>query len=731
MQKHHDDSNKALRLMPFVIVSIILFFCYYSINRSYPFYFIWDMDHQVLLDLLQVNSSMLPSNLTHPGFGIKFLLYLTHKTAYALKYISVSGFKDLYESVSPLVCVAELTEFYRRHSPVLAFLTVLLLWSSLNIIFKPKWWISLFVLIFLGFQESLLYHSSMIRSELYCVFYWSCAVFFTSCATKQHNSLRRNTYLILAGIFVGLSLLTKVQAIMYIFFVAPFFVSNQFCCTQYKDTERVTGNNKPSAHYFYLCVVNTAVFFLLMFMGFVFKMPTAVETLNQQPYGFTKVSIVFFAIWGFYLLYNLLAFYIPKLNTPERKPLLLINLIVTGFICSFLLHFLIYSDTSLSFNYLLSDTKSLFFNPQQIMANSHMVNLTKLTEQIVYNPFLFAVNAAVTAVLALGYLMKFIEIQKRQIVMLFLLLALTYTNTVFATRFMLRDYLWVEIMVNFVSIYLALIIMSNIKKHIKPVLFFLIVIFLILFTKNICQCVKVPVRINANYGQYGWKVMLGHVYDRIGEKNYAAIMDLHYLIKTKNNRFSYDIQNALNYEDNKRIASFIFPCSKVNTRYLGFIDQMEHVWKDSFDYIIIGFPEVLKNALTIDPAFVLSQTTCRLKPDTVSTDEFGGPFVEYQDKINGKPKAGILPVFVRRDLDVILFVHKEDEAALTSINLVPINIKIVLSDGKNQLELHGLEIKKYSEIDVSKIKYKYLFVIKELYPYNYSPLKMFPKADKD
>ncbi|QWR78201.1 hypothetical protein [Candidatus Magnetomonas plexicatena] len=722
-QINADKKNANLRksvdkiLVPcslFIIISVVLYRCYNGINMSYPFYFIWDMDHQVLLDLLQINSGSLPSNLTHPGFGIKLLLYLTHKTAYALKYISISGFNDLYKSVSPLACVAELTDFYRRHSPVLAILTVLFLWSSLNIIFKPKWWVSLFVLIFLGFQESLFYHSAMIRSELYCVFYWSCAVFFSAYAANASNRSLRNISLVLAGMFAGLSLLTKVQAVMYIFFIMPFFAFNML---QDKNTEET---NRQSTLYFYLCAINTAVFFLLMFMGFIFKMPDAVETLNRQAYGFTKVSVIFFVVWGIYLLYNVLAFYTPKLNIPMRKPLLLMNLIVTGFLFSFLLHFLIYSDTSMSFSYMLSDIKALFFNPMFTHLHTFMENIKKLTELIVYNPFLFVVNAAVFAIMILGYLMKFIEIQKRQMVMLALLLALTYMNTFFATRFALRDYLWVEIMVNFASLYFAMIILSNIRKHMKPVLFFIAVIFLILFTKNISQCMKVPARVNINYGHYGWKVMFSHIYGR-GEKNYSTFMNSRYMDRIENGMVNDDIQYARNYEQNKRTLSFIFPCTEGNTRYMGYVGGGSPVWVDSSDYKIMGFPPELKNSLTVDPSYVLLQAACRLKPEFVSLEEWSNwEYTEYQDKFNKKPKAGILPVYTRLDLSVLLFVHTEDEAAVIGANAEPTNLMIELSNGVNVLKLHGVKIKKYAEIDMSKLKYKYFFVAKTNYYVNYS-----------
>ncbi|MEO5357581.1 MAG: hypothetical protein H7844_09830 [Nitrospirae bacterium YQR-1] len=708
--------QKTLKTTLFIIVSVVLFFCYYSINRSYPFYFIWDMDHQVALDLLQINSNMLPSNLTHPGFGIKLLLYFTQKAAFFLSYISTSGYDELYKSVSPLTGVAEITDFYRRHSPFLAALTVLLLWASVNIIFKPKWWISLFIAAFIGFEESLIYHSSLIRSELYCVFYWSAAIFFASYAAKSQRWSLKLAALVLCGISTGLSLLTKVQAVIYIMFIVPYMVLIMDYYSESK-TKEMKISARPN---FYFCIINTAVFFIFLFQAFMLKMPDSVETLNQYSYGFTKVSVAFTMIWATYLLYNLLAFYMPKINTTLGKTLLLTNFIVSGFILSFLLHLLIYPDSGLSYLYMLSDIKALFFNPQHIGGNSAGYNLKKLSEQIMYNPFLFAVNIALTSLLFLGYLFKFVEIQKRRMVVLALLSTLTYINTFWATRFILRDYLWVEIMVNFVSICFALVIISNIRKYIKPVLFFIGVLFLILFTKNILQCMKVPVRINANYGAYGWKVMLTKVYNRQGELYYTKIMNFHYLQRIKSGLITSDIENALNYEQNKNIVSFILPCTTVNTRFMGFVGDGTPVWVDSFEYKIMEFPTWLKDAITIDPVYLSTQTSCRFKPEIVLTNEFGGEFAEYQDKINSTPKTGILPVYTRQDLDVLLFVHKEDEDAVTGKYVVPTENIITLTNGGNQLRLRGYRVEKYSELDTGKIKYKYFIVAKTMHRYNFS-----------
>ena len=159
-----------------VIVSILLAW-YLSISCSYPYYFIWDMDLTTALDTVQIHSVLLPSHIDHPGFGMYLFLSFSEKIAHHLGVTSILSFKDLMGSLNPLAAMAELTDFVRLHSPFLALSIVILLSAALYLLSAGSKWCFLLALVLLGTQESLTYHSSMIRTELYSIFYWSCAFF--------------------------------------------------------------------------------------------------------------------------------------------------------------------------------------------------------------------------------------------------------------------------------------------------------------------------------------------------------------------------------------------------------------------------------------------------------------------------------------------------------------------------------------------------------------------------
>ena len=187
-----------------IICFLTLF--YLSISLSYPFYFIWDMDHSIVTDILLIQSGELPESMSHPSFGMYLLLHFSQKIAYYLGHLSVLSMEDLSVSLNPLSAYAELTVLARLHSVFLALGIVLLLWISLRILFKPSLFVSLIILVFLGCQESLIYHSSMIRSEFYSVFFWAGSILVMVLSVKYHSKMWQNFLLIACGIFLGLCL---------------------------------------------------------------------------------------------------------------------------------------------------------------------------------------------------------------------------------------------------------------------------------------------------------------------------------------------------------------------------------------------------------------------------------------------------------------------------------------------------------------------------------------------
>lgn len=148
-------------------VAVVLLLAWYiHICCNYPYYFIWDMDHITTLDTVSIQSGLLPDQIAHPSFGMNLLLFFSEKVAHLFNIVSVLNLGEVSNSLNPLAAMAELTDFIRLHSPFLALGIAFLLSMTIYLMFDLSGRYLLFFLIFLGTQESLIYHSSMIRSEL-------------------------------------------------------------------------------------------------------------------------------------------------------------------------------------------------------------------------------------------------------------------------------------------------------------------------------------------------------------------------------------------------------------------------------------------------------------------------------------------------------------------------------------------------------------------------------------
>src|ERR1019366_8031085 len=82
--------------------------------------------------------------------------------------------------------------------------------------FRLPWWQALLALALLGSQESLTYQASMIRSELYAVLFWSGAALAAAIVARTQARARRELGELAVGVLLGLSFLTKVQALFYL-----------------------------------------------------------------------------------------------------------------------------------------------------------------------------------------------------------------------------------------------------------------------------------------------------------------------------------------------------------------------------------------------------------------------------------------------------------------------------------------------------------------------------------
>ena len=193
-----------------------------SFADTFPYYFMYDMDQFVLIDYLRVRNGEIPNQLHHPSFGLYPIFRLTEAVWRTAESVPSYTYQGLVEALSPVFAVAELTSFLRAHSPfIVIFSTVLMAFAvGRGIEAGPRGFVAL-LLVGLSFPW-LTYHASMIRSELYGVFYWSAGLAGLSMAARTEKYWPSVGWLFASGAFLGLSFLSKTQTFMLIA-LAPVF----------------------------------------------------------------------------------------------------------------------------------------------------------------------------------------------------------------------------------------------------------------------------------------------------------------------------------------------------------------------------------------------------------------------------------------------------------------------------------------------------------------------------
>lgn len=203
---------------PLTLVLLTGFWCFYqSLSHYLPFDWPWDMDLMTVNDTLLINSGQLPLHVDHPKFGMHLAMSLALRIGHFLQLVSVGDFSELRMSPSPLLCIAELTQFLRSFEAGICWLMLLLAALLLWRLFPRDPWLHLLGLLLMGFQTGLIYPSLVMRTETFSVL-WLLIGMLWFCWLYQRSQARGQPGLeILAwlggGLGCGLAIITKLQAI--------------------------------------------------------------------------------------------------------------------------------------------------------------------------------------------------------------------------------------------------------------------------------------------------------------------------------------------------------------------------------------------------------------------------------------------------------------------------------------------------------------------------------------
>lgn len=685
----------------FSAVIVLLLAWYILVCCDYPYYFMWDMDHVTCLDTVLIQSGLLPDHICHPNSGMYLPLILSEKIAYFFGILSVSNLAEVAGSLNPLVAMAELTDFVRLYSPFLSIGVVILLCLAIQVIFRmSRWWV-LFFVVFLGMQESLTYDSSMIRSELYSVFYWCGAILTMAAAVKTSRPIKRYAGLLATGVLLGLCFLTKVQSLFYLA-AAPVLLLLIF---SFSEDSQQGLTRKGALRALTVSVFNIAAFVLLCIFSYSTPTPQGVPTW-AVAFRITPISAMFFLALFSLLLCQLYLYLTKKTSSDVFKLSSFFSIIGIGFILSFALLFLFYSDADLSLRYILINFKVLFLRvPAPILRVTPVEYIPNFLLHARYNPTLFVVHVALISLLVFGHSRGFVRITKYQAAMCLVVTCLAFLNVAIVTRIIPRDILWKEMLLNFLNLFYFAILVNRASRNQLTLTRVGGGLLTILFLVNCAHSRDMPVRIDACYPHYGWQAdrFFGAIY-KGNQLKYARIMQERY---NKTTALVAETQ-AVDHRRIRRVVDFVFKNQTVTHRNIGIVFEGFSAWGDDLSYKITEVPSALRSAILVDNASV------ELKNKTFFKEEYVQTLSGYMDKFKKPSSSGLISVLTRSDLKIFLFVYADDVSHLPSKEIVRTPYKIVLRNPEQSIELYGLEIKNYCEIPLDKISQKFFFVIQKI-----------------
>jgi hypothetical protein len=690
----------------FSLIVCLLILVYLTVSQSYPYYFVWDMDHSVIIDILLMQSGDLPEHIVHPGFGMNILLYFSQKIAYFLGYLSVLNFEDLSGSLNPLSGYAELAVYNRKHSAFIALGIVIMLWMSFKILFRPPLFVSLLLLILIGCQESLIYHSSMIRSEFYSIFFWSGSILITVLSVKYTSKIWQVTILTTAGIFLGLCLLTKIQSGLYLV-VFPIIHFLVILLGDTKGDFIINSTTKKAGIFITGLGCFNAMFFTILLYAAQSITPPHGLWHWQHFDSINPIGMLFVLVVYTVLLFQVFMLFKGRINSWIFQSSYFFSLVFFGFLLSFFLHFLVYPDSLLSLKYMLLDTKMIFFKLKASPIEEYFV---KFLNNLFYDPSVFILNYFLVIIISVGYYFKFIRMKRLEVVLCLILAFFCAMNSGISSRYMLRDILWYEIITNFSSLFFLMIILSRAIRFRGFLTFTCCVALIVIISIKFSRSTEMPSRINANYNIYGWKVMFQNTYG--ADMKYGIFMKSFYGKDKASSEMA--LEHSERFDIIKRTVAFVFPNLSISHRNIGVTANNYPVWTKDLEYKISKVPSELIGSVLVDTHKLPLNNKGYLKTMDVQRHS------EVRDKFKMAPDVSAISILTRRNLEIYLFVQKSDIRRIKNEFITTKDHVISVSKGKNMIDLYALEIKAYSEIPFGNIKKKYFFVIKEKPSFRYN-----------
>ncbi|MGE4106216.1 MAG: hypothetical protein AB7F66_03310 [Bacteriovoracia bacterium] len=424
------------------LVAVSLYFVYFRLYASYPYYFAWDMDLTVSIDTLIIQSGQTPVHLNHPSFGLYFLVAWAQRFVQLWGELSVFDYPDLKVALNPMAAMAEHTDFIRKLSPAVALATVFFMWAAVVRAFRLTGGARVWLLLLFGLLEGGLFHATLVRSEIYGMLFLAAGWFALACAVRAARPVGRLGGVFLGGVALGLAFLTKIQPI-FILAAVPLML---FVFAQFNRVTMAELVQIPERHRFgrqmwrWLAAGNLGFFLVCLFVAYRVPIPFDLGTFHES----FKINL-FAKAMALLLVGLALAVYLgPRWRAyrPWEGMVRSITLVMSGVFASFALHFFVYLSPRMGAKYFLYDFKMLFVRiPASVQIRTWEGFWSTLVDQVALYPWIFGANLAAFFVFLASRRVR----ERGRVALALGLEGLVVLNTAFGTRTdRMQDLVWLE-----------------------------------------------------------------------------------------------------------------------------------------------------------------------------------------------------------------------------------------------------------------------------------------------
>ena len=391
------------------------------------------------------------------------------------------------------------------------------------------------------------------------------------------------------------------------------------------------------------------------------------------------------------------------LSSPAFIISTLLNVMVTGFLLSFLLHLLIYPDPFQSLKYMLWDFKMVFFRQSDQLNLKTMAHYWRVLRAFMrFDTTPYVILIALTVFLPIARHLRLLKLPRVPAILLPLLALLCLINSAFMSRLWPRDTLWQGTLLNFLNVFLIILLMARCCRYRKLLRTLGATLLTVLLAVNYVHAARMPDRLDANYNHFGW--WRNRLFTCVFSGNqllYRQEMHRPYTSLAA----AVSAFQAVDHREHRRLANYVFHNQDITHRNLGTAVKGAPVWAADRNWRILDLPDPLQRALIVDNATLPLQGAGRFVPKHVTEQS------EQLDKLLPPAPTSLLAVLTRSDIAVLLFVDKADIAPLTQGHIKPTNFQITVENAQTTRRLHGLLVANYSEFDLQEIKHPFFFVL--------------------